>query len=123
MNPWLFAAGAATLLLDLVHIFPGGREIHRPMVATDWPEPAKAVWSVVWHAVTAVMAVGGLAMLVASFRPEQALALTIVPVALFLSWSGLFLFYGLKRLGSVTVLPQWVAFSVISGLAIVGLLV
>ena len=42
MNAWLLAAAIAALLLDLVHIFPGGREIHRPMVAAHWPEPAKA---------------------------------------------------------------------------------
>jgi hypothetical protein len=121
MNPWLLASGIASLVLVLVHIFPGGREVHRPMVASDWPEPAKAVWSVVWHAVTAVMALGGLALVAASLLPDHALALAVLPVTVFLAWTGLFLFYGLLRLGSVTILPQWVAFTVISGLALIGL--
>lgn len=121
MNPWLLAAGVAALVLDLVHIFPGGREIHRPMVASHWPEPAKAVWSVVWHAATAVMALGGVALIVAGLFPEQALALAALPVALFLSTALLFLVYGLKRLGTVWVLPQWVAFLGISALALIGL--
>jgi hypothetical protein len=121
MNPWLLSAGIAALLLDLVHIFLGGREIHRPMVAAHWPEPAKAIWSVVWHAVTAVMAFGGLALIAAAFLPGQALALSVLPITLFLATAALFIFYGLKRLGTVRTLPQWVAFTVISVLALIGL--
>lgn len=121
MNPWLTAAGAAALVLDLVHIFPGGREIHRPMVASHWPEPAKAVWSVVWHAATAMMALGGLALIAAGLYPDQALALAALPVALLLSTSVLFLVYGWTRLGTVWVLPHWAAFLGISALALAGL--
>lgn len=121
MNAWLLAAGVAALLLDLVHVFPGGREIHRPMVASHWPEPAKAVWSVVWHAVTAVMALGGFSLIVAAFLPEYALALSILPLALFLTAAGLFIVYGLTRLGTIRVLPQWTAFLVISALGLIGL--
>ncbi len=121
MNAWLLAAGIAALLLDIVHIFPGGREIHRPMVASHWPEPAKAIWSVVWHAVTAVMAIGGVALIAAAFLPEQALALSVVPIALFLSAAVLFIVYGLIRLGTVRVLLQWTAFLVISALGLIGL--
>ncbi|WP_137111978.1 hypothetical protein [Rhodobacter sp. SY28-1] len=121
MNAWLLSAGIAALLLDLVHIFLGGREIHRPMVASHWPEPAKAVWSVVWHAVTAVMALGGLALIAAAFLPEQALALSLLPIALFLSAAGLFIVYGLTRLGTLRILPHWVAFLAISALGLAGL--
>lgn len=121
MNAWLLAAGVAALVLDLVHVFPGGREIHRPMVAAQWPEPAKAVWSVVWHAATAVMALGGLALIAAGVFPDHALVLAALPVALFLSTAALFLFYGIKRLGTIWVLPQWVAFLGISALAVTGL--
>ena len=121
MNAWLLAAGIAALLLDLVHIFPGGREIHRPMVAAHWPEPAKAVWSVVWHAVTVVMAFGGVALIVAAFLPDQALALSVLPIALFLAFTGLFIVYGALRLGTLRVLPQWTAFLFISALGLIGL--
>jgi hypothetical protein len=123
MNLWLLSAGVAALLLDLVHIFLGGRMIHRPMVAAHWPEPAKAVWSVVWHAVTAVMGVGGLALIGAAFLPDQALALSVVPIALFLSAAVLFIFYGLRRLGTLRILPHWVAFLAISALGLIGLAV
>jgi len=121
MNAWLLAAGIAALLLDLVHIFPGGREIHRPMVAAHWPEPAKAVWSVVWHATTAVMAFGGVALIAAAFIPDQALALSVLPIALFLTTAVLFIVYGLIRLGTVRVMLQWTAFMMISALGLIGL--
>lgn len=121
MNAWLLAAGIAALLLDLVHIFPGGREIHRPMVAAHWPEPAKAVWSVVWHATTAVMAFGGVALIAAAFVPDQALALSVLPIALFFTTAVLFIVYGLIRLGTVQVLLQWTAFMMISALGLIGL--
>ncbi|MFN4201931.1 MAG: hypothetical protein ACK4GM_02610 [Tabrizicola sp.] len=121
MNPWLLTAGIAALVLDLVHVFAGGREIHRPMIASHWPEPAKAVWSVVWHAATAMMALGGLTLVAAGLMPDRALELAALPVALFLSGAALFLFYGWRRLGSVRVLPQWAAFLAISALALVGL--
>lgn len=121
MNTWLLSAGIAAQLLNLVHIFLGGREIHRPMVAAHWPEPAKAVWSVVWHAVTAVMALGGLFLIAAAFLPELALALALLPILLFLSAAGLFIFYGWKRLGTLRILPQWLAFLVISALGLIGL--
>lgn len=91
------------------------------MVASHWPEPAKAVWSVVWHATTAVMAFGGLALIAAGLMPDLALALAALPLALFLSAAGLFLVYGIRRLGTVWVLPQWAAFLGISALALVGL--
>lgn len=91
------------------------------MVASHWPEPAKAVWSVVWHAVTAVMAFGGLALIAAAFLPDHALALSVLPITLFLAAAVLFIVYGLKRLGTVRTLPQWVPFLVISILGLIGL--
>jgi hypothetical protein len=121
MNAWLLAAGIAALLLDLVHIFLGGREIHRPMVAAHWPEPAKAIWSVVWHGATAVMALGGAALIAAAFLPTQALALSALPIALFVAFAGLFIAYGLIRLGTLRVLPHWTAFLLISVLGLIGL--
>jgi hypothetical protein len=121
MNLWLLAAGTSALLLNLVHIFLGGRKIHRPMVAAHWPEPAKAIWSVLWHAMTAVMGFGGLALVAAAFLPTLALALSVLPVALFASAAGLFVIYGLKRLGTLSILPHWAAFAAIAALAVIGL--
>jgi hypothetical protein len=122
MNTWLLMSGIAALLLDLVHIFPGGKEIHRPMVASKLPEPVKVIWSAVWHAVTAFLAIGGAALIAAAFLPDHALALSVVPITLFLAFAGLFITYGLSRLGSLLVLPHWAAFLGISVLGLVGLL-
>lgn len=121
MNVLLLCAGGAALALDLVHLTLGERLAHRPALASSWPAPAKALYSVLWHAATAVMALGGVALIAAAFRPEQALAIAALPIALFLSFAGLFVFYGARRLGTLKILPQWVAFSAISALALAGL--
>ncbi|MGL4238863.1 hypothetical protein [Tabrizicola sp.] len=122
MNAWLLASGTAMLLLNLVHIFLGGREIHRPMVASHWPEPAKAIWSVVWHITTAMMLFGGLALVAAAFRPELALPLAALPLALSASTAVLFVVYSLSRLGTLRILPHWIAFTVITLLGVAGLI-
>ncbi|MFM7446921.1 MAG: hypothetical protein ACKO2N_24015, partial [Tabrizicola sp.] len=109
------------LLLDLIHVFPGGKEIHRPMVSSELVAPLKAVWSVVWHGVTVVLAFGGIALITAAFFPEQALALAALPIAVFLGFAGLFIAYGILRLGTIWTLPQWTAFLVIAGLGLVGI--
>jgi hypothetical protein len=119
--PWRLSAGIVALVLDLAHIFRSAREIHGPMVGSDWPEPAKAVCSVVWHAATAMMALGGLALIAAGLMPDRALELAALPAPLFLSGALLFLVYGVKRLGSVWILPHWIAFLAIPALAVVGL--
>ena len=121
MNMWLIASGIALSLLNLVHIFLGGREIHHPMVAADWPEPAKAIWSVVWHITTAMMLFGGLALITAGLRPEQALALAAVPLALTGSAAVLFMVYSLSRLGTLRILPHWAAFGAITVVGFIGL--
>jgi hypothetical protein len=122
MNLWLLASGIAMLLLNLVHIFAGGREIHRPMVAAHWPEPAKAIWSVVWHITTAMMLFGGLALIAAAFRPDLALAFAALPLALTASATVLFIAYSFSRLGTLRILPHWIAFSAITALGVIGLI-
>lgn len=121
MNAWLLAAGISAILLGLVHIFPGGREFHRPMIASSLPESAKAAWSVLWHSMSAILLFGGLALIAAAQWPEDALALAALPLALFAATAVLFFGYGVRRIGSVIVLPQWTAFLVIAGLGVVGL--
>jgi hypothetical protein len=122
MNLWLLASGIALSLLNLVHIFLGGLEIHRPMVNSHWPDPAKAIWSVVWHLTTAMMLLGGLALIVAALHPDIAMALAALPLALTASAAILFIAYGLSRLGTLLVLPHWIAFSGITLVGIIGLL-
>jgi uncharacterized membrane protein len=122
MNLWLLASGVALLFVDLVHVFAGGREIHRPMVGSTWPAPAKAIWSVVWHMATAVMLFGGLALIMAAFRPSDALELAALPLLLTASTAVLFVAYSLTRLGNLRILPHWIAFSGVTLLGVAGLM-
>ncbi|WP_309667385.1 hypothetical protein [Tabrizicola sp.] len=122
MNFWLLTSGIAMLLLSLVHIFLGGREIHLPMVKANWPDPAKAIWSVVWHITTAMMIFGGLALVAAAARPDLALALAALPLVLSASAAILFVVYSLTRLRTLRILPHWIAFSAITLVGTIGLL-
>jgi len=121
VNLWLITAGVAALLLDVVHITLGGREFHARMLRSSAADAAKALWSVVWHATTAVMALGGLSLVAAGMFPDQAFALAALPIAIFLTTAALFIFYGQSRLGTLTILPQWTAFLAISALGLIGL--
>lgn len=121
MNLWLVVSGTCGILLGIVHIFPGGREFHVPLLASSLSKPAKAAWSVLWHAMSAILIFGGLSFLAAAYWQEHNLALSLLPLALYLSSGLLFVFYGLRYLGTVGPLPQWTAFFVISALAVIGL--
>jgi len=122
MNFWLLVSGICAILLCLVHVLPGGREFHRPMVASLLPEPAKAAWSVLWHAMSAILCFGGAGLVAAAFLPNHALSLAVLPITLYLASAVLFIVYGLARLGTLRLLPQWMAFLVISVLGLIGLI-
>lgn len=122
MNLWLLGAGVAALLLDLVHVIFGGRDNHQPMLASAMPTAERATWSVCWHGITAVMLFGGLGLIAAGLVPDQAVALSVVPLALFAAMTVLFIGYSLTRLRSVFGLPQWTAFLVITVVGVIGLL-
>lgn len=57
----------------------------------------------------------------AAFLPDHALALAVLPIALFVAFAGLFIAYGAMRLGTLRVLPQWTAFLFLSALGLIGL--
>ena len=101
MNYWLVLASALSLLTCGVHIFAGGREIHTPMIASALHPVMKAIWSVVWHAVTIIMLMNAVAFLYAAQNPDTAWIVSIYPIVTSLACAGLFLFYGVARLGSI----------------------
>lgn len=101
----------AALLMTLtvfVHIFPGGAEVHLPLQAAPIPEGLKAISSVIWHAVTVMLIViaGGTFWLWRHPNPALETALAAIQIG----FTGLFLFYGLTRLGEISSMPQWVIF-------------
>jgi hypothetical protein len=121
MNKPLFAAACLSVFTFGVHVFLGGPEIHEPLLASDASELVRAVGSVVWHAVSALLLLNSLALFYASRNPSMAKPLVLLIVFQYLSFVALFTGYGLLRFGSVTVMPQWTGFLVMSALALWGI--
>ncbi len=119
MNYWMLAAGSLSGLLLLAHVIGGRKEVHVPLLKSDLGPELGAYVSILWHAVTAVLAVGMVALFGAAMGLGNGAAMVVVMQ--YLAFVGLFLGYGVARLGSVWVMPQWVAFLLISILAGAGL--
>ena len=123
MNKWVLAAGALSLITLGVHIFAGGPEVHDAMLAlsTAFPSVLQAFISVMWHAITVIVAINSIALLLAArYSPSQKTLVWFV-VSQYMAFAALIVFYGALRLGSILTMPQWIAFVLISGLATAGL--
>jgi hypothetical protein len=119
MDYWILAAAGISALLFLAHVNGGGKEVHLPMLESNMSQLLKAYTSVIWHAISAVLAIGTGALLWAAMGRGDGMAIVIV--VQYLAFVGLFLLYGIKRLKSIWVMPQWVAFLIISVCAGIGL--
>ncbi len=121
MNIPLALAAAISGLTIFIHVLAGGPDVHAPLLASELSVGLKAIISVIWHAVTAIMLVNTLALAHAARNEKYRTPLTFMVSAQYVLWSGLFIFYGLSRLGSLWPMPQWIIFLAISALALYGL--
>lgn len=120
-NLWLLASVIALRLLNIVHICPRGRDVHRPTVASTWPAPAKAICSFACQFTAMLMLFAGLALVLAAMFHDRVPELAALPLVL-TAWPAiLVIFYGLKRRGTLTVLPHWAAFPAITLIGVIGL--
>jgi len=106
----LVAACLMTLTLG-VHVIAGGSEVHAGLQAVPMSDGLSAFAAILWHAVTVNLAVFSLALFWLAFHPDPALALTISAIQI--GFAGLFIWYGLTRLGSVLPMPQWSVFMLV----------
>ena len=121
MNKPLFAAACLSIFTFGVHVFLGGPEIHEPLLASNASDLVRAVGSVVWHAISALLLLNSLALFYAAGKSNAARPLVILVVLQYLSFVALFTGYGLARFGSVTIMPQWTGFLIMSALALWGI--
>jgi len=121
MNYWILSAGILSLLTLLLHAFSGGPEIHVPILESELSVELKAIFSVIWHAITAVLGLSGAALLLTARRRTPPKALILFIFSQYLAFTALFVFYGLTRLESLLPMPQWTIFIVLTGLTLVGL--
>ncbi|WP_316015624.1 hypothetical protein [Roseobacter sp. HKCCA0434] len=114
MSLALSAAAIFAAVICLIHVIAGGREVHVPIQAHGLPPGLRAISAVLWHAVTVILIVMAGATAWLAMRPEPGLAVALIAICL--GWAGLFVWYGLRQLGTVRDMPQWGLFLALAGL-------
>ena len=110
-----------SVLTLFAHIFGGGPEIHVPVLESDLPLELKAILSVIWHAVTAVLVINSVALFLAARSKSVAKMLVLFVSSQYLLFAALFVFYGITHLGTLLPMPQWSVFLLMPALALAGL--
>lgn len=121
MNLFFAAAAALALLTTAVHLFAGGRDTARPLLAASDLDPvAKRTAYLAWHITSASLAllsgafataaVAPAAWELAAFGTVASVLYAIVSVAIAVSAGA-----------DVWRLPQWLAFALIAGIGAAGL--
>lgn len=117
-NLWYCSAAVAMGLTTLIHIFAGGPEVMDPVHASTLPALVIAVLSVVWHAITLLLALFTVALVWLITHDNRPLAALMF--ALQIGFAALFLGYGLSHLGTVWPMPQWIIFLVVPAMMLMG---
>lgn len=105
-------------LTTLVHAFVGGPEVYAPVRISALDPLTRSVTSVVWHVVTAQLALLAVGLYWVSAHRNPALEAMIG--AMQLSFVVLFIGYGLGDLGSLWMMPQWTIFLAGLGLMVLA---
>lgn len=121
MNRWLAIAGGFATLITVAHVIGGGSDVHVPLLASQPDTELGAYISVLWHCITAALLLITVALWVATFAPRHRPALAWVAIALSVAFAAVFIGYGLTRLDSLMIMPQWTVFLLIAALSVVGL--
>lgn len=121
MNKIIVFAAALSMATFFLHVIGGGAEVHAPMLESDLSLKLKAFASILWHFVSVVLFINSFVLYFAARHPAICGPLVLVVTAQYLSASGLFLFYGAARLGTLWVMPQWIIFSVMVAICLLGL--
>lgn len=120
MNKLIFAGACVSLLITLAHVTHGGVQFHTPVLNGPMEADAKAVYSILWHFASLTMAVNTLALFRSAFRAGHDNVVSLVAIQ-YIFFAGLFIFYGMTRLGTIFELPQWTFFLAISGFSLFGI--
>lgn len=104
----------------LAHIFAGGAELYGPLRHSDYPALDKAVFSVLWHFVSALLLLMTLALAYLARHRNMGVFLFILLTVL--AFGAVFIGYSLADLGSIWALPQWTAFAGVAALMGAGAL-
>ncbi len=145
LNFWFALAALISLLTLLAHAKSGPNALLTPVELSNLSPALKALVAILWHGLTATLAINTLALVwlaratastnlahpadpdntvapgTPPHRPFRA-ALALSVMAQFATLSGIFLYAGWSRLGSVWILPQWLAGLTVFLLCLPGIL-
>lgn len=119
LNRPVLAAASLLAATALIHALVGGPEINAPVQASTLDPVVRAVFTVVWHALTALFLVLAIALAWAARHTNP--PLLWMTLALCLAFIALFMVLGVTALGNLTEMPQWTLFAAISLCLIIGL--
>ncbi len=120
MNKWILSASIVSGLTLLIHALAGELLFHTPAMQSNLSIENKMVLSVVWHGITGVMALSFVALVLAARSMPHKNSLLIFIAAQYATMAALFIGYGLVRLGSVTIMPQWTILLVLAALILMA---
>lgn len=121
INKTIATAGILSAILTAIHIFGGGADVHAPILASELDPLMKGYSSVLWHGITASLALCSAILLLAAKRNSERELLIWIVIAQFAAFALIFVFYGITRLGTLFLMPQWIAFLIIIGVSLGGI--
>ncbi len=114
-------AGVLSVGIAFVHVIGGGLDVHSPILSSDLSDLLKGYVSVLWHGVTSAIILGSVLLLIAAWHQPVRVTLTLIVIAQYAAFAGVFIYYGILRFQSVVEMPPWIGFCVIISTAMVGL--
>ena len=121
INKTIATAGILSAILTAIHIFGGGADVHAPILASELDPLMKGYSSVLWHGITASLALCSAILLLAAKRERERELLTWIVILQFAAFAAIFAFYGITRFGTLFLMPQWIAFLIIIGVSLGGI--
>ncbi|MFF8605663.1 hypothetical protein ACF06X_06965 [Streptomyces sp. NPDC015346] len=123
MNAWFLSAGITAAAVAVIHAVAGGRDVARPLSASDLADEPRRTLHAVWHMVTAdlTLAAAALIWLSPGNRPGGDTIAWLL-AAHFVAYSAVFLTVTLRANWSrpLVRLPQWLLLLPVAVLAAVG---
>jgi len=113
MNKWLMIAGVLSSLVFLLHLIGGEVGVHQPLLSDVGSAENRAFSSVLWHFVSAALLINTAALFIAATNVAAGKPLVWLVIAQYAAFAAIFLFYGVTRLGTVMIMPQWILFIII----------
>ena len=120
-NKTIAVAGVLSFGLFALHVTGGSQSALVPALESDASDLVKAFIAVSFHGVTVNLIKCSFMLMMAARSETHRTVLTSLVIADYLAFAGLFLFYGITRLGTVFLMIPWTIFLLIAVISAIGL--